>query len=100
MKLFEEKVVWITGASSGIGEALVYEFAKLGATIIASSNCKKELNDVRENCGQLKDNVHIACFDLMETDNIADLVKQHIEKFGRIDFLINIGGISQRARVE
>jgi dehydrogenase/reductase SDR family protein 7B len=100
MKLFEEKVVWITGASSGIGEALVYEFVKLGATIIASSNCKKELSDVRENCGQLKDNVHIACFDLMETDNIADLVKKQIEKFGRIEYLINIGGISQRARVE
>lgn len=100
MKLFEEKVVWITGASSGIGAALVYEIVNMGASIIASSNCKKELHEVKDSCGELKDHIHIACFDLMETGNINDLVQQQIEKFGRIDYLINLGGISQRARVD
>ena len=74
MKFFEEKIVWITGASSGIGEALVYESVKLGATVIASSNCKKELFDVRERCGDLKDKVNIACFDLSDTEDIVSVL--------------------------
>ena len=37
-RMFENKVVWITGASSGIGESLVYEFVRMGARVIASSN--------------------------------------------------------------
>jgi len=100
MNLFEEKVVWITGASSGIGEALVYESIKLGATVIASSNCKKELQDVRDNCGINKDKVHLACFDLAECDKINKLVKEQVKTHGRIDYLVNIGGISQRASIE
>lgn len=100
MSLFKNKVVWLTGASSGIGEALVYQFAKAGSIIIASSNCKKDLENVRKKCGENKDNVHIALFDLSETDNIEDLVGEQIKKFNRIDLLINLGGISQRATIE
>jgi len=100
MKFLEKKVMWITGASSGIGEALVYEAVKMGAIVIASSNRKEELNQVRENCGELKDRIHIACFDLAETENIADLVSIQADKFKRIDYLVNLGGISQRARVD
>lgn len=100
MTIFDNKVVWITGASSGIGEALVYEIVKMGGIIIASSNCKKELHQVRDNCTDLKDRVHIACFDLSETQNIEKLVIEQIRKFSRIDYLINLGGISQRARVD
>ncbi len=100
MKFLEEKVVWITGASSGIGEALVYETVKMGARIIASSNCNKELNELRENCGELSDRVDIVCFDLTDTENIAGIVSQQIEKFGHIDYLVNLGGISHRSRVD
>ena len=46
---FKNKIVWITGASSGIGEALVYEFAKQKAIIVISSNQEKELLRVKEN---------------------------------------------------
>ena len=99
MKGFEEKVVWITGASSGIGEALVYKMAELGAKVIASSNCKPELNEVRNNCGEARDRVHIACFDLSKTEDIEELVDEQVSKFGRIDYLINIGGVSQRSLI-
>jgi short-subunit dehydrogenase len=98
MKTFEGKVAWITGASSGIGEALVHAFIKLGATVIASSNEIKELERVKSECGS--DNVLLAPFDLSDTSGIENLVKQQIEKTGRIDFLLNIGGISQRATIE
>jgi len=100
MKSFEGKIIWVTGASSGIGEALVYELVNSGGIVIASSNCMGELNQVKENCGSLKDNVTIACFDLTDTDNTPSIVKKQVEKHKRIDILINLGGVSQRARID
>ncbi len=50
--MFTGKVVWITGASSGIGEALVYEFAERGAKIIISSNDLPGLERVKKACGR------------------------------------------------
>jgi len=100
MNSYQGRIIWITGASSGIGEALVYLLAELGAVIIASSNCKKGLYEVKERCGSNSKRVYIACFDLSETGNIEVLVKEQIELHGRIDILINLGGISQRATIE
>jgi NADP-dependent 3-hydroxy acid dehydrogenase YdfG len=57
MSSLRGKVVWITGASSGIGEALVYAFASQGARLILSSRRKEELERVKGNCrppGKLK----------------------------------------------
>jgi dehydrogenase/reductase SDR family member 7B len=97
---FSGKVVWITGASSGIGEALVYEFAELEAIVIISSNDSKGLERVKNNCG--KNSVMITCapFDLSETSGIVSLVEQQVDIFGGIDYLLNIGGISQRSRID
>jgi short-subunit dehydrogenase len=100
MKNFDGKVVWITGASSGIGEALVYEFIKLGATVIASSNEASELEKVKNNCGNRADRITCAPFDLSDTADIAALVDKHLSARGRIDYLLNIGGISHRSMVE
>lgn len=99
-KMFNEKVVWITGASSGIGEALVYEFIKLGSVIIASSNDLKGLERVKAACGERSNSVHCVPFDLAETSDIQKIVDEQIKILGGIDFLLNIGGISQRARVD
>jgi short-subunit dehydrogenase len=96
---FRNKVVWITGASSGIGEALVNEFAVLDARIIASSNNTEELERVRKNCSR-PDAVKCVTFDLADTSGIGKTVKDQIESFGQIDYLLNIGGISQRSRIE
>jgi NADP-dependent 3-hydroxy acid dehydrogenase YdfG len=49
---FSKKIVWITGASSGIGEALVYDFVEQGAIVIASSRNEKKLQQVKKNCGK------------------------------------------------
>ena len=100
MILFEGKVAWITGASSGIGECLVYSFVRRGATVIASSNEPIELERVRKNCGDFAENVVCIPFDLSDTSGIDKIVKEQIEKTGRIDYLLNIGGISQRATIE
>jgi len=98
--MFTGKVVWITGASSGIGEALVYEFSRLGAVIIASSQDLQGLERVKAACNEKSDHVHLAPFDLSETSEILNLVDKQVSQHGSIDYLLNIGGISQRARIE
>ncbi len=99
-KIFTEKVVWITGASSGIGEALVLKFAGLGAFVIASSNDTPGLERVKEACGQKSSMVSCVPFDLSDTTAIDEIVARQIEIYSHIDYLINIGGISQRARID
>jgi dehydrogenase/reductase SDR family protein 7B len=99
-KLFTGKVAWITGASSGIGEALVHEFIRRGATVIASSNDLPGLERVKAECGDKSLMVHCIPFDLADTSGIDKIVEQQVDAFGRIDFLLNIGGISQRARID
>jgi dehydrogenase/reductase SDR family member 7B len=99
-KKFIGKVVWITGASSGIGESLVYEFIKMGAVVIASSNDLPGLDRVKSLCKNKSGMVHCVPFDLAETSEINKIVEQIIREFGKIDILLNLGGISQRARIE
>jgi dehydrogenase/reductase SDR family member 7B len=99
-KLFFGKVAWITGASSGIGEALVHAFVERGATVLASSNEPDVLEKVKRECGDESSKVHCVPFDLSNTTEIGKIVDQQLTEAGRIDFLINIGGISQRARID
>ena len=99
-KQFSGKVVWITGASSGIGESLVHEFVRRGATVISSSNDLSGLERVRSECGDKSNMVHCIPFDLADTFEIEKIVEQQVSRLGRIDFLLNIGGISQRARID
>jgi len=92
----KDKVVWITGASSGIGEALVYEYNKLGALLIISARNREELFRVKANCKN-QINVHVLSFDLADTDTLNEKAASAIRIFGKIDILINSGGISQRS---
>lgn len=98
--LFIGKVAWITGASSGIGESLVHAFVRRGATVIASSNNLPGLERVRSDCGNQSLNVYCIPFDLSDTSAINKIVEQQVDIHGRIDYLLNIGGISQRARID
>lgn len=97
--IFAGKVAWITGASSGIGEALVYEFAERGAKVIISSNDPSGLERVRNACGRNSGMIICAPFDLSDTSEIHQIAEKNIKKAGTIDYLLNIGGISQRARI-
>lgn len=97
---FENKVVWITGASSGIGEALTYEFARQKAKLIISSNQQTDLERVQQNCKEMKAECFIQFLDMTEIDNMKPIADQLIQKFGSIDVLVNNAGISQRSLVE
>lgn len=93
---FNNKVVWITGASSGIGEALVYAFDKRGAKIIISARRKTELERVKNNCKNI-DNIIIEVIDLEDYSSLSTKAQTVLLKTKKIDILINNGGISQRS---
>ena len=96
MKGFKDKVIWITGASSGIGEALAIELAKSEARLILSARRADELKRVGT-LTKLPDlDLMILPFDLSDTSKASSFAAQVINKFGRIDILINNGGQSQR----
>lgn len=97
MREFKDKVVWITGASSGIGEALALEFAKQEARLILSARRLEELKRVGSLTKLPELDLMILPFDLNDTKNASSLTAQVINKFGRIDILINNGGYSQRS---
>jgi dehydrogenase/reductase SDR family protein 7B len=90
------KIVWITGASSGIGEALVYEYFKAGDKLIISGRNRDELFRVKGNC-QNSFNVHVLPFDLSEIATLESKAADATRIFGKIDLLINSGGVSQRS---
>jgi len=96
---FKNKVVWITGASSGIGEALTYEFARQGGSLIISSNQQSELEKVKEECIELGAECFIQFLDVTKIDEMQSITDSLINQFGRIDVLVNNAGISQRSLV-
>lgn len=96
---FKNKVVWITGASSGIGEALTYEFARQGAKLIISSNQLEELEKVKLTCESIGTTCFIQFLDMIEVDKMQSITDLLIEKFDKIDVLVNNAGISQRSLV-
>lgn len=97
MSRINGKVVWVTGASSGIGEALVYELAKKGAKLIISSRRKEELERVKGNCpAAAQANIRIIPLDLSQPSTLQLCVEAALQVFGHIDILVNNGGISQR----
>ena len=98
MNLLKNRVVWLTGASSGIGEALTYELAKKEAKLIISARRKEELEKVKGNCpATAQPNIRILPLDLAAADTLKLSVDAAVQTFGHIDILINNGGIGQRS---
>ncbi len=100
METFQNKVVWITGASSGIGECFAKALTAKGAKLILSSRRREELERVKKGLNATDSDVFILPLDLLDTSKVDELTKQVIDKFGRIDVLINNGGVSQRSLVK
>lgn len=100
MKSVSGKVIWLTGASSGIGEALAYHLSKRGAKLILSARRKDELERVKGNChSKAQPDVRVLPIDLTQTGMLQLCTDAAIQMFGHIDILINNGGISQRSLV-
>lgn len=98
MYSIEGKTVWITGASSGIGEALTYALAKKNCRLIISSRKIDELQRVKSNC-QCQDSILIVPLDLSIYETMPETVAHVVANYGPIDVLVNNAGISQRSLI-
>lgn len=94
---FQNKVAWITGASSGIGKAIAYALHEKGAKLILSSRRREILNKVKHNCSGDTSDIHILPLDLADSDSLPQRTQQALGIYGHIDYLFNNGGVSQRA---
>lgn len=94
---FQDTVAWITGASSGIGEALAYALSAQGARLVLSARRAAELDRVRQQC--TNPDAHLVLPLDLTTLDAATVVQQVLDNFGRLDLLIHSGGVSQRATV-
>ncbi|XP_032338027.1 dehydrogenase/reductase SDR family member 7 [Camelus ferus] len=94
-------VVWVTGASSGIGEELAYQLSKLGVSLVLSARRAHELERVKRRClenGNLKGkDILVLPLDLADRSSHEEATKTVLQEFGKIDILVNNGGVSQRS---
>ncbi|XP_066535448.1 dehydrogenase/reductase SDR family member 7 [Hoplias malabaricus] len=95
------KVVWITGASSGIGEELAYQLAAVGARLVLSARREAELERVKQNCLERstleEKDVLVITLDLLDRESHLEKTNNVLRHFGKIDVLVNNGGRSQRS---
>lgn len=92
------KIVWITGASSGIGQALAEVFAECGATLVLSARRTDALEQVKKSL--TNPNQHMVLpLDVTDDAQVQAVVKNVIAQHKKIDFLINNAGLSQRALI-
>ena len=91
---FKNKVVLITGASSGIGKQTAIEFAKLGSSIILVARRKNKLEQVENELKQFNVNTLVCVCDVSKKDQVEELSKIVLQKFNSIDILVNNAGFA------
>lgn len=96
--MINNKTVWITGASSGIGEACAYLFAKEKANLILTATRSDKLQEVQSKCLYMGAQCVIFTYDLSDLENIDKLTDRALAAFGKIDTVFLNAGISQRSK--
>src|SRR5262244_1674902 len=94
---FQDQRVWITGASSGIGEALARAFHQAGAKLILSARREDELRRVQAACGG-EPNTRVLPLDVSDAQSLPEKTRQAIDLFSGLDILVLNAGITQRSR--
>ncbi len=98
MTQIQDKVIWLTGASSGIGKALAYQLAANGAKLILSARREEELQRVAKYCqDHYQTEVEILSLDLSKPETLENKANQALSFYENIDILIQGSGITQRA---
>ncbi len=92
---FENSVAWIIGASSGIGEEIAKQITAFGGKVVLSARNESKLKDLADRLAS-PENVLILPLDLENQENFSEKAEQIVTQFGRIDYLFNNGGLSQR----
>ncbi len=91
---FKNKVVLVTGASSGIGRDSAIEFAKKGANIVLVSRTKEKLEQVADELKKFNVTVLICQCDVSKKDQVKEMSKTVLEKFDSVDILVNNAGFA------
>ncbi|RRZ90435.1 SDR family oxidoreductase [Erwinia sp. 198] len=94
------KVVVITGASSGIGEATARQLSAAGASVVLGARRLEKLNALAEEITATGGKVEVAQTDVANLHDVEALVKKAVEVFGRVDVLINNAGIMPNSRLD
>ncbi len=97
---FKDKVVIVTGASSGIGKDAALRFAKEGAKVVLVSRTKEKLETVQNIIKEFNQDVIVIPTDVSSKEQVTNAVNKTIEKWGRIDVLFNNAGSSEVGLVE
>ncbi len=100
MSLLTGKVAIITGSSRGIGKAIAIKLAQEGASIVLNGRNQERLDDTQKVIEKITPNVISFQCDVSDSEASKDLVNSVIEKFGRLDILVNNVGVSNRGTVE
>lgn len=95
MGYLNQKVIWITGASSGIGEALVYELSSRPVKLIISARRKEKLEAVKAKCNGRAE-IEVLPLDLAKADELPGKADEALSMYSGVDVLVLNGGISQR----
>ncbi|SVE27488.1 uncharacterized protein METZ01_LOCUS480342, partial [marine metagenome] len=93
----KNKVIIITGASSGIGTSLAFESAKNNNKLVLASRDKKRLSEIVKEIHDKRIDAIYVQTDVTNKENCRNLIDKTIERYGRIDVLINNAGISMHA---
>ncbi len=97
---FIDKIIIITGASSGIGKACAFKFADKGATVVLASRNYNNLKRIENEINALGGKAYSVETDVRNSSDCKLLIDKTIDKYDKIDILINNAGISMRAKFE
>jgi len=98
MEHFKNKVVWITGASSGLGRETALQLSHFGAKLVLSARREDALNNLKSSLAHPGEAI-VMPLDLVDSSGFEQAVEKVVKRFGRIDILVNNAGISQRSYV-
>jgi NAD(P)-dependent dehydrogenase (short-subunit alcohol dehydrogenase family) len=96
---YSERVVLVTGASSGIGECLALDFARRGARLVIAARRGARLLEVAEACTNAGATVEAQVGDLAERDFAESMVAAALARFGRLDVLVNNAGVPKHKQI-
>jgi NADP-dependent 3-hydroxy acid dehydrogenase YdfG len=96
----KNKVVVITGASSGIGEAMALLLAENGAKVVVGARRKEQLEELVARIKNAGGEAAYAVTDVTSRTDMVNLVQLACDQFGRLDVLINNAGVSQLSRMK
>ena len=99
MGRWDNQIVWVTGASSGIGKACAEAWAREGATVVLSARNQETLDPVASPLREAGATVHVVTLDLADSESLKGISDRVQSDIGPVDVMVHCGGISQRSRV-